>query len=258
MPARTSQQTVPEDVSFLDGIDSLDYADVRGASASSATPPSLSPSPSPSQPIRRSSRPRLNPRPFLLPPPSPPRSPRSASPRQMPLTYPDAPHDAASILNAPSWLEAASMLYQNELQRRQDLVDQQDIEHDRIRERVRRQQDAAPPVDPTVRARLEAETQERLAGSWTGARPLPHDNHVPFSSSSRSRHRERSQRSSKELHQVYLLNCKGCGSFLTDRGMKVSRREPIQQHSRTKLLVEHDVTTNVPFVAVCAINLPRC
>lgn len=90
------------------------------------------------------------------------------------------------ILNNPpdqAWDSFALAAYRAELARQEQLAMQQDQERIRLRRHLAREHE-----------RERGRQQRRQAGP--------------------------SQGSSKEQHPVYLLNCRGCGAFLSDRGMK--------------------------------------
>lgn len=90
---------------------------------------------------------------------------------------------------------------QVELARQEHLYLQQEHERLRLRQRLARERE---------REQSDREDQREVARLTQGGRQTQ-QSHTTDSPASSSQQRD---------HPVYLLNCKGCGSFLSDRGMK--------------------------------------
>lgn len=91
---------------------------------------------------------------------------------------------------------APQFTYAQEAAHQAQVLHHQQLEHERLRQRER-----------MVRER-EREREEQLIRS--------HSRH-------QQQHQSSQRPSGEQQHRVYLLNCKHCGNFLSDRGMKVSR-----------------------------------
>ncbi|PWN28612.1 hypothetical protein BDZ90DRAFT_153092 [Jaminaea rosea] len=117
-------------------------------------------------------------------------------------SLPPQPSSSSTPIEAPrvTWDTAPDSYYQSELARQQQLADQQAYERMRLRQRIAEDEANRSISD----ARLDDATDRILE--------------LQRQQETMSRIRENGK--PKEMHPVYLINCKGCGAFLTDRGMK--------------------------------------
>lgn len=93
-------------------------------------------------------------------------------------------------------------------------------ESERLRERERqrflRERERDDRLLRDISSRAQVESQQRQHQHHHSSSRTSDQNQPSTSSSSRN------QSSGEQQHRVYLLNCKHCDNFLSDRGMKVS------------------------------------
>lgn len=107
-----------------------------------------------------------------------------------------------------SWQQVAEAGRRAELARQEHLILQQ--EHERLRLRARLNSSDGPSSDrPLSSSTMSSTTGYQHQGSQ-----------FQIGRGSHQSDRRQTSRPPRDVHQVYLLNCKSCGNFLTDRGMR--------------------------------------
>lgn len=98
-------------------------------------------------------------------------------------------------------------------------------ESERLRERERqrflRERERDDRLLRDISSRAQVESQQRQHQHHHSSSRTSDQNQPSTSSSSRN------QSSGEQQHRVYLLNCKHCDNFLSDRGMKVSNNNEL-------------------------------